>query len=1142
MQKTAMKLLLLLLCSMLTAGVYAQVENGRQAIPLSQALEEITRKYDTKFVFDTELIKRRSTQVVVGNLKNLPLEEVLKRVLYPANLLFVYVSENNYMLIQRPVQAKPGAAPVANAKAVAAEAVTTANHALRGIITDVATREALPGVTVRLLPSGKGVLTDQNGRFVFHDTDPGEHTVRASFIGYSTREMSGSTDAIMQIGLVQDTRTLDEVKVVEVGYGTKRKEAITGAVSSVSNKTITQMPTPVLSTALIGTIPGLFGKQSGGSPGKDFSRLLIRSSSFLNSPLVVIDGVPLNDASYGGMLGSQAGLNDIDPMDVESVTVLKDAASTAIYGSRGGNGVILVTTKRGKIGKPKFTFAASTTYSRPTQRPKFVDNHTQALLENEYAQNSGRGTIYSDAVLDTIRLGLNPDKYANTNWYNAVLRDFSNGQNYNLNVNGGTEGIRYNVSGGFNNQRSLLAAMGGMKRYSIASNLDTRLSKHFTVGVDLSYRYEQVEEPPTGANTVMSGVFGMSPLQPVYFSNGLPAAHYTGTVSNPAVQAGNSGYSRTFGNYLNAKLKAEYAIPFVKGLAARAMTSFDRNSYGSKDFKVPYKLYRANSLGAYTAVAGVDNRGADLKPTLLQNESRASFTTMEFGLNYDRSFGLHHLSGMALYTTNESMVTFLSAGRNNIFTPSTDELFAGNASVNSTNNGYTREFGRVGYVGRLAYSYNARYYLEGSFRSEASVNYADGHRWGFFPSVSAGWRLSEEHFLKDHASWLDELKLKASYGMAGDESGAGFSSYLNNFSVGQNTGNLNSTTGKMAYIFGGVFAPSLYTRDVIPNTNITWGVMRSVNAGVNMSVLKGLFAAELEVYRKNNSNILISVTDDVPLTFGAVTPMLNMGKTHTTGFELTLMHNNTVGKNFSYSVKSMISRTKTITDFSGEQAGLPAWNEGQYNGWSPNVSRIYKSLGLFQSQAEIDAWAVQDGRNNKTLHPGDIRFADLNGDHIIDQQDVIVKDNVAIPLLNYSLTLGAAWKQLSMDATFQGIGDYTNLVGYKIWSNYDARQLDRWTPDNPDATWPRLGAQPSNSRTSDFYSMNGNYLRLRSLRLAYNVQPLWLKRYGLEAVSFNVQGGNLFVISKIKFIDPENDSVNSYGVQKTFSAGAVVKF
>ncbi|HEY9262029.1 SusC/RagA family TonB-linked outer membrane protein, partial [Chitinophaga sp.] len=623
MQKIANKCWLLLLCSILTMGAYAQADNGPGRIPLSDALKDITKQYDTRFVFDADLIKNKTTNISVGALKQLPVEEVLKRVLYPVNLLFVYVSQNNYMLIQRPVPAKPASASTLAASSATGtpEEKNAVVHHLQGFITDAATREPLPGVTVRLLPSGKGVLTDEKGHYIFSNVPNGTNILRASFVGYTTREFTAGTP-YASFSLEQDTRTLDEVKVVEVGYGTKRREAITGAVTSVNNKTVNQLPSAMLSNNLVGTIPGLFGKQTGGAPGRESSRLLVRSSSFLNAPLIVIDGVPLNE-STGSIIAGQASLNDIDPADLESVTVLKDAASTAIYGSRGGNGVILVTTKRGKTGRPKFSFTANTTYSQPTQQPKFVDSYTQALLDNESAVNSGKDAVYSPAVLDTIRLGLNPDKYANTNWSDAVLNDYANGQNYNLNVSGGNEAIKYYVAGGFNKQGSIVGE-GGLKRYSVISNIDTRLNKNLTMGLDMAYRSEQTDDASGGgSNTILTNVYNMSPLQPVYFSNGLPAANYTGGISNPFLQKTQSGYTRRVGNYLNAKLKMDYAIPFVKGLSAHAMASFDRNNYGEKMFTVPYKLYRANNQGQYVPVSGVDSKGADLKPSLTENMYRA---------------------------------------------------------------------------------------------------------------------------------------------------------------------------------------------------------------------------------------------------------------------------------------------------------------------------------------------------------------------------------------------------------------------------------------------------------------------------------------------------------------------------------------
>ncbi|MFB6457159.1 SusC/RagA family TonB-linked outer membrane protein [Chitinophaga sp. Hz27] len=1139
-----MKFWLLLLCSILTLGTYAQSPGNGKQTPVTNALDQITKRYKTQFVFEPALLKGHFTNVVIDENSRLPLEELMKRVLYPNNLLFVYVNDNTYMIIKRPAGTTstpilPAAQPNVDEQAVIAAGVI---HELKGMVYDSVSREGLPGVTVRLLPGGAGALTDNNGQFTIKTAKDNisDASLSVSFVGYGGRIVK-VTGAHMSIYLNQNTHTLDEVKVVDVGYGTKRKEAITNAVSTVDNKTITQMPTPMLSNALVGTIPGLFGKQAGGSPGRDNTRLLVRGSSLANAALVVIDGVPLNDPGNSGGFVGQANINDLDPADIETVTVLKDAASTAIYGSRGGNGVILINTKRGKRGRTVFNFSANTAWSQPTQQPKFVDSYQQALLENEFSINSNKGIIYSDATLDTIKRGLNPDRYANTNWSKAALMNWAKSQSYNLNMTGGNDMMKYYVAGGYNNQGSLVSN-DGFKRYTLISNLDARVNKNLSMGFDVRYVYEQLNDPiAAGTNSILNNVYLASPLQPVYFSNGLPAANYTGTIMNPVVQESSSGYYRKTANYFNGKLRIDYTIPFVKGLSAHAMAAFDRNNYGDKTFTKQFKLYRQNASGQYVPVSGVDSKGADLKPSLSENLYRANYTNMEFGFNYDRSFGLHHVSGMLLYTTNESNSSTLSAARSNIFSSSIDQLFAGDASTNSTNNGTATAFGRVGYVGRASYSYNGKYYVDASFRSEASVNYPEGHRWGTFPSISASWRMSEESFLKDNVTWLDELKLRASYGMAGDETGSGYSAYLYNFSVGQNSGP-NSTTGKNGYIFGGSYVPSVYPGTTAPNTDITWGTIKAANLGLNMSVLKGLLSAEFDVYRKNNTNVLISVMDNVPATYGANTPKVNRGNNHTTGFELSITHTNQVSKNFSYYVRPSISHTKTIVDDSGEQSGLAAWDDRQKNGWGVNTVRIYHALGLFQSRAEIDNWAVQDGRKNTTINPGDIKYADLNHDGIIDQQDVVVKDNAYMPLLNYSVSFGATWKRLTVDVTLQGIGDYTNTYLNKIWTNYDTRQLDRWTLDNPNASWPKLGSIASDGRTSDFYGLNGNYLRLRNVRVAYALTSVWLKRVGFNNVVFNLQGGNLLVFSKVKFMDPENDNVTPYGAQKTLSAGVNVSF
>lgn len=847
---------------------------------------------------------------------------------------------------------------------IKSEIVSDSTHLqVKGRILDASTSEPLPGVTIQLKGSSKGAMTDTNGDYAINI--PSERSILVfSFLGFKSKEVTVGQSSTINLALEMDSHVLNEVQVVEVGYGTQKKEAVAGSVATISNKQVQQMPSINLSTALTGNTPGLIVRQRNGTPDSknETSTVLIRTTSASGYPLIVVDGIPRTSATSS----NQVGLDNIDPSDVESVTVLKDIASTAVYGARGANGVILITTKRGKESPTKFNFSTAATFSKPTMYPKFVNGYMQALLENERATNSGSAVPYSDADLEIIKNNSNPDRYGQTNWAEQGLKEFSNGQNYNLNVSGGTDKVKYYLAGGLNQQKSILKIDNDFKRYTFISNLDAKIAKNLNVSADINYRSENSNAPYAGYTSLYSSLFNQSPLQPVTFSNGLPAAFLT-SASNPIYQAQNGGYRLAENNYFTGRFKAKLIIPFVKGLSAEGLASIDRSNLFGKDFSTPYKLYRADANGNYNPVTGVDSKGNDLKPTLNESITKANYITMNFSLNYARAFGKHNLGGLFLYESTETKTDAMSAGRTNIFSNNSDQLFAGDASI--TNNGTASESGRVGYVGRLNYSYSGKYYLEGSFRYEASTNFPIDHRWGFFPSVSGAWRISEEGFIKNKLSFLNDLKLRASYGMAGDENGAGFASYLAAYSVSSNA--TNSNTGANGYIWNNSYTSSVYAGISSINPNFTWAKVRSYNLGLDFDLWKGMLSGVVDVYHKEAYDLLtpmFSTSATAPLSFGATAPKQNEGKNHTNGIELTLTHRNQVNKSLSYYVSGNISKAKTIIDFSGEALGLPEWDVNRYNGLGPNIDRFYKSLGLFQSQAEIDVWTLdQDGQKIKQL-------------------------------------------------------------------------------------------------------------------------------------------------------------------------------
>ncbi len=737
--------------------------------------------------------------------------------------------------------------------------------------------QPLGDVSITLKGTSEGTLTDKDGKFSI-EINGKEPVLVFSSVGYQRREVKVSNQNYIDIVLDEEVKSLSDVLVV--GYGNRKKANYTGAVSTVETKEIVAAPVADISNALTGRLSGLIAVQRNGEPGRDGSNLLIRGVSTTgdNSPLVVIDGIPRGDFSQ------------LDPNEIETVTLLKDAASAAVFGVRGANGVILVTTKRGKAGKSSLSFSVRSDWQKPTSLPKYMDSYNYAKLLNEGSINAGTTPPFSQADLDAYKNGTDRDAYPNTDWIKATLKDYAPQQQYNVSLNGGTEKTRYFISLGHVNQNGLYSN-SNFGRYNFRSNIDVDATATTRISLDVSGRMEDRNSPSQAANQLLYYALYAPPIFPAVFSNGLPGSFPSGR--NPAERAKNGGYSKNNSNTLFTNFTITQQLPFVKGLSLKGVFAYDRSFTSSKTWLTPYTVYTYNkTTKLYIPINGDGINATSLSETFDQGSS----LTMEAHLNYQRTFGKHEVSGLFLYTQNTGNYNYLNGFRDNFLSNAIDQLFAGNEATQQASGG-ANVSGRKGYVGRVNYVFANKYLFEGSFRYDGSFNFAPGRKWGFFPSFSAGWKISEEDFFKNAIHAVDYLKIRGSYGILGNDRIEPYR-YLSSYQFG--SGYPFGDAGSLAINKG-------LSSTGIPDPNTTWETAKSVNIGFDGSMWNRKLNFEFDWFHKRTSDILGQRTLSVPATFGDILPLENLNIVDNTGIDFSLGYENKISKGINYFIKCNIN-------------------------------------------------------------------------------------------------------------------------------------------------------------------------------------------------------------------------------------------
>lgn len=1045
-----------------TSVTYAQnqkVQLTGSNITLREAFDQIEKQSNLSVDYDANTINVK--KVLTSLPKGTTLSEVMTQLLQGTNC--TYAISGTHLIISTQTQ-KP-----------------QPQH-ISGTVVDASTGEKLPGVIVMIQGTTKGTQTGTDGKYTL-DIPNANAVLVVSFMGYEGTEIRVNGLSKLDISLKAKTNVLSEVVVV--GYGTQKKSDVSGAITTVSAKSISLSPAANLSEGLAGRISGVVINNRGGEPGNEGMEIFIRGKSTTGdaSPLYVIDGI----------VRDYNALSFLPPSEIESISVLKDA-SAAIYGSRAANGVILVTTKRGKLGKALITINYNQGLVQPERIPKSADAYTYASMVNLEQRLRGLPQPYSTNDLELYRNGTDPLNHPNTNWQKIIFRPWANQERADVSVTGGNESVKYFIASGFLNEDSPFKdSYTYNKEYHFRSNIDAQITNDLKVSFDVSGRLRD----NVSSHMDWAHIFLGLPTQNGFYPNGLIGSGRTGLSAIVMARDPDYGFTKDHASNFMGTLSAEYKIPGIDGLKLQGSFAYDFDNNYQKNWQgvTYYYIYDPNTQ-KYNKMQS-NNVAA---PSLNINYPNGYALTSNIKLSYIKTFSqIHTIDAFIGFEQNRTQAYSISAGRTNYASGSIQELFAGDAnSANQSNNGYSAATGRENVFGRALYTYMDKYNLQVQFRYDGSQNFPVGKRYGFFPGVSGNWNISKENFLKN-VKWLDFLKLRASWGELGNDK-VGPYQYLTSYGYGNN------------YAFGGTTNQGLVQTGA-PNPNITWEVAKTTDIGLETGLFNGLLTAELDVFRTYRSNILATRNASVPAYTGLTLPNENIGKTKNQGFEINLSHASKLGHDFNYTIAGNFTYAKNTVIFADETPGLPSYQQAE--GKSMGTPVLYETIGIFKDQAQIDATPHIAG----TI-PGNLIFKDMNSDGIINSLDQVRQPYSTTPRIVYGLNFRFDYKQFELILGFQGQGQVTGEK-YSIipfdpvgWGNFPPALAENvWSPENPNGTNPVPG--PSFDTGTSFTTWryaSAAFLKLKNAELSYSFSNQLLNKAGFKSARVYLNGTNLLFI------------------------------
>lgn len=1010
---------------------------------------------------------------------------------------------------------------ISTATASGANSFATTQQAgiCKGLVKD-ATGESVIGASVVVKGTTNGTITDFDGNFSLDGIKKGDVIV-ISYVGYQTQEIKWNGSPLNVI-LKEDSKTLSEVVVV--GYGTQKKANLSGSVAMVDSKELENRPIQNVSSGLQGLMPGVAITGTNGAPGQDAGKIRVRGIGTLNEagPYILVDGIETGT------------LSAVDPNDIESISVLKDAASAAIYGSKAANGVVLITTKRGKTGQTKISYSGYLSFQNATNMIERMGSYEYASLLNQALEAEGMSKRFNDTELQKFKDGNDP-LYPDTDWYDLAYKTGVQ-HRHNVNINGGSENVKYMASLGYLNQTGILPN-AGREQFNARTNLDMKINKRLSARMNLSF----IKNDYSDASSAYYGGSSDQIIRQLNLIAPWIVARYDdgtwGTISDGSPIA-----------WLDSGMKVNRDNYNFSGMAAVDYEIFD-------GLKLTLQGAYVNNLQNYNYfqkyIKYNENKESD--PSQLDERFyKWDRTNYDALLNYNKNFGKHNIKGLLGWHTEKYNYKYQKAVRKKFPNNELTDMNAGDASTQS-NEGYTAELAMISWFARINYDFAGKYLLEANIRADASSRFAEGHRWGYFPSFSGAWRISEEAFMESAKdSWLSGLKIRASWGQLGNQDALSGSN--NDYYPALNTYNLDSK-----YAFGGSLNSGYYQRKYRLET-ISWEKASTWGVGVDFTLFNKLNGS-LDYYNRKTTGIIMDVT--VPKEFALDAYKDNVGSMRNSGIEINLSYNTKIGQvdfgiagNFSYNKNE-------ILDLGGGDPNkyldaTDGYSQRNKVGEAMNSYYIYRADGFFNSQEEADAYTAKYGNPfGKTFKAGDLRYVDTNKDGKLTADDREYCGS-SDPKIIYGFNINAGWKGIDLSLMFNGAAGVKRLFdGYEVYGNFSGDAAhpatiwrDAWTPDNHDASMPRIfydtnSASSSRSVQSDFWLQDTSYLRLKNLQLGYTLPKGWSNSVGVENIRIYYSVENLLTFDKMKInIDPESTSqrLSSYPLLRTHAFGVNVTF
>lgn len=1121
---------------------------------LRDVLKDLQNVYHADFLYDGSAIDR--VTLVTGKIDyTIKIEKNLDKLLEYTNLRYKKIKEGSYAILEKPKYGKTPDAEVhekIGLKIIPTEPLTAFNNprllipndrvmvlaeqTVAGKITDE-NGVGIPGVNISIKGSNRGVSSNGEG---FYKIDvPNSKTVLVfSFVGYISQEITVETKSTINVSLQVDNKALEEVVVV--GYGTQKKASLTGAVSTIDAKAIENRPVSNVANAMQGLSAGLIVTRGTGQPGNEGVGIQIRGATSANGrvdPLTLVDGVTVSSFT----------LQTLNPNDIESISVLKDASAAAIYGAQAAGGVILITTKKGKAGKTLFEYSAQYGTDWTINVPERMPLLEEAEYANLARRNAGSGPEYSDVDLQRIRDNIpyvvNPSDSTRYIFYNQedlitqIIRKTTPMQTHNLSMRGGNEKMNFLISFGYyGKQGAFKLGPDRLDRYNGRINLGTQLSKYFSLDTRIAYTFQQTQSPSSAVDgtSLLYQVYRHRTRYPIFTPEGRLNGGAGASANNTYAILKEGGYDNFDRNFIDGVVTLT-ASEFVKGLKLRAILGQQFRVGDRERFARMVELW-----GRFSPVFYINNPNSFTSTNeIIRN------TNLQYLADYDISFGKSKIHLLGGYQWEDNRFTSVSTSSTSLVNNDQPTLNLGDDKT-KTNSETINTYAFQSFFGRFSYNYNDKYLFEATLRSDESSRLAPGLRVKVFPSASLGWNMHRESWFAKVLPLFSEFKVRGSWGRLGNALGIGFYDYLSLLSRGSNL------------VLGGVESrASYFFQNTVPSTSLSWETIETTNYGLDFGFFKNKLQLSGDYYVKFNRNMLTPL--QLPATFGVGTPRINNGELKSWGWEVEAKYRNKIGKDVNYSIGFNLSDNQNkLISYDGRRVLSPG-TVSLLEGYPLNTFWGYKTDGYFQTEDEVKAAAFQDSRTGA----GDVKYVDLNNDKRIsvgkgspDDPGDLVYLGTDQPRYTFGINFSMQWKGLDFSAFVQGVGERSFLPGAETLQPFAQSQKspltlhrDYWTPENPNAAFPRPFLQGGfRYLPSDKWLMNGQYARLKNIQIGYSLPENLLKKISVSRARVFVSGQDVFTFNRLgvfnKYFDPEqrNNVDNDYPFFGTIVLGLNLTF